>query len=88
MVWPCKCMCVFVCIVYLYMYVCVCVCVYVGISVSTAIWAYLKFTIKCANILRMDKKNQDCDKRVRTLSCMQVTFTTQAGSTEVHGVIT
>jgi hypothetical protein len=60
------CVCVFF-FMYLYMHVRMCVCK-VGTSVSTAIWAYLKFIIKCANILSINKKNQDCGNRSRTLS--------------------
>ena len=36
------------------------------LSIGGYIWAYLKFIIKCTKILRMNKKNQDCGKRVRT----------------------
>jgi len=61
-----------VCVYCVSIYVRVCVCTYVclvGISVSMAIWVYLKLTIKCAKILRMRKKNQDCVREYVLILC-------------------
>jgi hypothetical protein len=49
---------------------------------------YLIFIIRFQKMSRLNKKNQDCGKKARNFSEMQVTYISQTGATEVHSFIT